>query len=154
MYILVTFSQALAFQSLVAQWYINWCLCRGNWGTKKKNNQKLYRTVESKLQSTFGWRCFFLREWWHWEGELPKRELKAALKMSSKSWEAGIPSGSCSPLVSPPGARRGGDGDARGLSEECLVCLAASCWGTVTLPGTELENLEQEGNAAQVLSQP
>jgi len=57
-------------------------------------------------------------------------------------------------LVSPPGLRQGGDGDAHRLSKECLVCLTASCWGMLTSSGTELENLEQEGNAAQVLSQP
>lgn len=35
MHTVVTFSQALAFQSLVAQWSINWCSWWGNQGAKK-----------------------------------------------------------------------------------------------------------------------
>lgn len=43
-----------------------------------------------------------------------------------------------------PWAASWGHGDALELFEECLVCLATACWGTLTSSGTELENLERE----------
>lgn len=97
---------------------------------------EFYGTVKSKLQSALGQLKFFPQEQQCQEG-FYKAEHEPEAAPSSPA----PPSGSCFSPVSPPCGHR----DALELCEECLVCLAAACWGTPTSSGTELENLEREG---------
>lgn len=144
MHPVVTLSQALAFQSLVAQWSINWCSCRANRGAKKMTGsftgQWKAKSTRVTLSSTGkdGMR----------KVSCPKVRLKGAPRSPRQGWEADTPSGSCCPCRQPSWAGQGLT-DAHQLSRERLVCAAASCWGMLTSSGTELENLEQKDTSAK-----
>lgn len=100
----VTFSQALTFQSLVAQWSINWCSCQWNWDAKKMTGSFTGQWKANCKEHSGD--TFFHRQWWHEEGKLPKGEVEGSPKVIRKDWEADTPSGSCSPCRQPSWARQ------------------------------------------------
>lgn len=91
-------------------------------------------TVKSKLQRALGQLKFFPREQQCREGFYEADREPEAPRVAQHLLQG----------ATSPWAASWGHGDALELFEECLVCLATACWGTLTSSGTELENLERE----------